>query len=254
MFNLSSIPVPDLTGKTVLVTGAGQGIGAQLVETLIKHGAIVFAGVYGVPVAQDQKRLAGAQVLDLDVRDAANVHSTIRAIEDSAGGLDVLVNNAGIISQIGPVETLDSASLSAAFEVNVTGLHRLTCAALPLLKSSKGVVVNAGTGAATTPMQGWAAYCCSKAAAHMLTRMFDMELADTGIQHFFIGIPPTDTDMQAKIRISGLNPVSQIPQSDLVKPEVTASVMAWLCSDAARAVDEVFLDVRDAFFTEMMAR
>jgi len=69
---------------------------------------------------------------------------------------------------------------------------------------------------------------------------------------FFIGIPPTDTAMQGKIRQAGLNPISKIPQDKLVPAEVPASVMAWLCSDAARSVNEVLLDVRQDRFTAMM--
>ena len=65
-------------------------------------------------------------------------------------------------------ETLDA--LKPAFEVNVIGLHRMTVACLPLLRGSKGVIVNAGTGAATTPMKGWTGYCTSKAAARMMTK------------------------------------------------------------------------------------
>ena len=252
MFDLSEIPVPDLKDKTILVTGGGQGIGAYLVALLVKHGANVFVGVYGVPIAEYEALLEGATVLMLDVTSEKSVNAAISQVKETAGKLDVLVNNAGIISEIGPVATLDSAALSAAFDVNVAGLHRMTTAALPLLKASKGTIVNAGTGAATTPMEGWAAYCCSKAGAHMLTRMFEMELADTGVQSFFIGIPPTDTDMQAKIRAAGLNPISKISQTDLVDPKVPASVMAWLCSTDARNLDEAFLDVRDEFFKLMM--
>ncbi len=254
MFNLSPIPVPDLSGKTVLVTGAGQGIGARLFELLTTHGAQVFAGIYGPLTDENQSHLKGAHILDLDIRQPVDVENTINAIGQASGKLDVLVNNAGTISEIGPIDSLDSAALSAAFDVNVAGQHRMTIAALPLLKASRGAIVNAGTGAATTPMEGWTAYCCSKAGARMLTGMFDMELAGTGVQSFFIGIPPTDTDMQAKIRTSGLNPISQIAQDDLVDPDVPASVMAWLCSDEARNLKDVFIDVRDAFFTQKMSK
>lgn len=252
MFDLSVIPVPDLKNKTILVTGAGQGIGAHLIAMLVQHGAEVFAGVYGVPTAINEALLQGATVISLDVTSDTSVNAAITQIKQTSGKLDVLINNAGIISDIGPVATLNSASLSAAFDVNVAGLHRMTIAALDMLMASKGAIVNAGTGAATTPMEGWAAYCCSKAGAHMLTQMFESELKGTDVQSFFIGIPPTDTDMQAKIRIAGLNPISKIPQDDLVRPEVPASVMAWLCSAEARDLEDVFLDVRDELFKTMM--
>ena len=109
-----------------------------------------------------------------------------------------------------------------------------------------------GTGAATTPMEGWSAYCNSKAAARMLTLMFANELGDEGVQYFFLGIPPTDTAMQAEIRESGLNPISKIPKEQLVDPLVPASVLAWLCGSEARKIEEVLIDVRDDFFKSMM--
>jgi len=250
MFNLAPIPVPALTGRTVLVTGAGRGIGAALVQQLVAAGAQVFAGFYG---AADMGALAGAVTFPLDVTDQSSVNAAVAQVTAFGGRLDVLVNNAGIIAPIGHLEHLPSDALRPAFDVNVTGLHRMTVACLPLLKASRGTVVNAGTGAATTPMEGWTAYCASKAAARMMTQMMALELAPHGIQSFFIGIPPTDTMMQGEIRVAGLNPISQIPQDKLVAPDVPASVMAWLCSAEARAVDEVLLDVRQDRFTAMMA-
>jgi NAD(P)-dependent dehydrogenase (short-subunit alcohol dehydrogenase family) len=249
MFNLAPIPVPDLDGRTVLVTGAGRGIGAALVRTLVAHGATVFAGFYG---AADMGALAGAVTFPLDVTDQSSVNAAVAQVQAFGGRLDVLVNNAGIIAPIGHLEHLTSDSLRPAFEVNVIGVHRMTVACLPLLKASKGMIVNAGTGAATTPMEGWTGYCSSKAGARMLSQMMALELAPHGIQTAFIGIPPTDTMMQGEIRSAGLNPISQIPQEKLVSPHVPASVMAWLCSSAARQMDEVLLDVRQERFTAMM--
>lgn len=252
MFNLTPVPVPDLSGKTILVTGAGHGIGAVLAEILANHGARVFAGVFETPKPGSVKRLANCSVVELDVTSQNDVDRAIEQIRDSAGQLDVLINNAGIITPIGHLKDLESDDMTPAFSVNVIGVHRMMRAALPLLQASKGVIINAGTGAATTPMEGWSTYCCSKAAARMLTQMSALELADDGIQSFFIGIPPTDTAMQGEIRIAGLNPVSKIAQSDLVDPAVPASVMAWLCGANARELDVVLLDVRDDFFTAMM--
>ena len=249
MFNLAKVPVPDLTGRTVLVTGAGRGIGAATVHALVAQGATVFAGFYG---AADMGALAGAITFPLDVTDQTSVNAAVAQVTAFGGRLDVLVNNAGIIAPIGHLADLPSDALKPAFEVNVIGLHRMTVACLPLLRASKGVVVNAGTGAATTPMEGWTGYCTSKAAARMMTQMMALELGPEGIASFFIGIPPTDTGMQAEIRLAGLNPISKIPQGQLVHPDVPASVIAWLCSDAARTVDEVLLDVRHERFTAMM--
>ncbi len=248
MFNLAPIPVPNLSGRSVLVTGATRGIGAALVRVLVAQGARVFAGVLGDPEA-----LPGdATVFQLDVTRQADVDAAIARVRADAGRLDVLVNNAGIISPIGPLASLASDSLAPAFAVNVIGVHRMVVAALPLLRASQGTIVNAGTGAATTPMEGWTAYCTSKAGVHMLTRLMALELGPEGIQSFFIGIPPTDTAMQAEIRAAGLNPISKIPRDHLVPAAVPASVMAYLCSAAARGSDEVLLDVRQDRFKAMM--
>ncbi|MCA3448972.1 MAG: SDR family oxidoreductase [Rhodobacter sp.] len=248
MFNLAPIPVPDLSGRTVLVTGATRGIGAALVRVLVAQGARVFAGVVG-----DRESLPdAATVFQLDVTRQADVDAAIARVRADAGRLDVLVNNAGIISPIGPLASLASDSLAPAFAVNVIGVHRMVVAALPLLRASRGTIVNAGTGAATTPMEGWTAYCTSKAGVHMLTRLMALELGPEGVQSFFIGIPPTDTAMQAEIRAAGLNPISKIPRDHLVPTAVPASVMAYLCSAGARGIDEVLLDVRQDRFKAMM--
>ncbi|MEM1381963.1 MAG: SDR family NAD(P)-dependent oxidoreductase, partial [Pseudomonadota bacterium] len=203
MFNLAPVPVPDLSGRTVLLTGADRGIGAHLSRCLLDHGARVIAGTFGR--VDDPSLLAGARTIALDVTDPSQVSDAIEAVGDQ---LDVLVNNAGIIAPIGHAETLAVDDLRPAFEVNVLGVHRMILAALPLLKASKGTIVNAGTGAATTPMEGWTAYCASKAAMRMLTQMFAMELAESKVRCTFIGIPPTDTAMQGSIRQAGLNPIS----------------------------------------------
>ena len=249
MFNLAPVPVPDLTGRTVLVTGAGKGIGAELVRFLHASGARVYAGVY--PLDSAEALPAGVVQLELDVTSQADVNASIARVTADTGRLDVLVNNAGVINPIGPLAEIATDDLAPAFAVNVMGVHRMSVAALPLLRASKGTILNAGTGAATTAMEGWTAYCSTKAGMQMLTRMMALELGREGLRIFFLGIPPTDTAMQGKIRASGLNPISQIPQGKLVPTNVPASVMAYLCG-AEPATSEVLLDVRQEVFTRMM--
>ena len=250
MFNLTAVPVPDLTGKTILVTGAGKGIGAELVRILHARGASVYAGMHAADAVEAPPE--GVVPLALDVTRQDEVDSAAARISDEVGRLDVLVNNAGTISTIGPYGSLDPEALMQALEVNVMGVHRMTIAALPLLCKASGRIINAGTGAATTPMEGWTAYCTSKAGTQMLTRMMALELAPEGIQAFFLGIPPTDTAMQDKIRSSGINPISRIPKDKLLPADVAASCMAWLCGDGAKELTETLLDVRQEPFTSRM--
>ena len=249
MFNLAPVPVPDLTGRTVLVTGAGKGIGAELVRILHEKGATTYAGVY--PVDSAEALPSGVTKLTLDVTSQADVDAAMARIMAESGRLDVLVNNAGVIAPIGPLAELATDDLAPAFAVNVMGVHRLSVAALPLLRASKGTIINAGTGAATTAMEGWTAYCSTKAGMLMLTRMMALELARDGLRVFFLGIPPTDTAMQAQIRASGLNPISQIPQEKLVPTRVPASCMAHLCGPDPK-MTEVLLDCRHEVFTRLM--
>ena len=249
MFNLAPVPVPDLTGRTVLVTGAGKGIGAELVRILHEKGATVYAGVY--PVDSAEALPDGVPQLKLDVTSQADVDSAIARVMADTGRLDVVVNNAGVINPIGPLAEIATDDLAPAFAVNVMGVHRVSLAALPLLRASKGTILNAGTGAATTAMEGWTAYCSTKAGMQMLTRMMALELGREGLRVYFLGIPPTNTAMQDKIRASGLNPISQIPQEKLVPTQVPASVMAYLCGPEP-VTNEVLLDVRHEVFTKMM--
>ena len=249
MFNLAPVPVPDLTGRTVLVTGAGKGIGAELVRILHEKGATTYAGIY--PVDSAEPLPDGVTQLELDVTNQAQVDRAIARIIAEAGRLDVLVNNAGVIAPIGPLADLATDDLAHAFAVNVMGVHRMTVAALPHLRASHGTILNAGTGAATTAMEGWTAYCSTKAAMQMLTRMMALELGNEGLRIYFLGIPPTDTAMQAKIRASGLNPISQIPQAKLVPTRVPASCMALLCGPSPE-MTEVLLDCRQEVFTKLM--
>ena len=252
MFDLSPIEIPDLSGKTILITGAGRGIGAVLAGKIAASGGKVYAGILNAPDPAWADHLKDCTLVDLDVTDAGAIATVLTRIKSENGRLDALVNNAGSIAPIGHIDSLATESLRQAYEVNALGVHRMTCAALPLLRASQGVVVNAGTGAATTPMEGWTAYCNSKAAARMMTMMFAKDLDGGDVQFFFIGIPPTDTEMQSEIRTAGLNPISKIAKKDLVHPDVPASVMAWLCGPEARKLDEVLLDVREEPFKSMM--
>lgn len=254
MFDLHPVPVPDLSGRTILVTGGGRGIGAELVRLLVENGARVFVGIHRLGRDALEPLPDAATLIELDVTSQHETDAAIKRISDEAGRLDVVVNNAGIIDPIGRLATLASDELMPAYAVNIAGVHRVSVAALPLLRQSRGTIVNSGTGAATTPMEGWTAYCTSKAGMQMLTRMFDLELSVEGIKSFFLGIPPTDTAMQGAIRQSGLNPISKIEQTELVPVRVPASVLAWLCGAEAREVDEVLLDVRQQRFKDMMAK
>jgi NAD(P)-dependent dehydrogenase (short-subunit alcohol dehydrogenase family) len=249
MSQLRPVPTEPIKGAIALVTGAGQGIGQATALSLFAAGAKVIAGYYQRPSASLPTEI---DQINLDVTEQNTVDSAARLIDAKYGGLDILVNNAGIVTPIGRFDDLSSKDIAIAFEVNVVGTHRVVKAMLPFLKRSRGVIINAGSGAAFTPFEGWTAYCSSKAALAMLSRVIDVEIGSLGVKTFFLGIPPTDTGMQAKIRSSGLNKISEIPQSALNAVEVPASIITWLCSPKARAIEAILVDVRDELFVQMM--
>ena len=249
MSQLRPIPTELLDGAIALVTGAGQGIGLATALSLRAAGAKVIAGYYQRPFSSLSTEI---DQISMDVTQQSAVDSAAKWIGEKYGTLDILVNNAGVIAPIARFGDLSSEDMAIAFDVNVVGTHRVVKAMLPFLKHSRGVIINAGSGAAFTPLEGWAAYCSSKAALAMLSRVIDLEIGSFGIKTFFLGIPPTDTAMQAKIRSSGLNKISQIPQSALNAVEVTASIITWLCSPKAREIEAILVDVRDELFVKMM--
>jgi len=136
MFNLHPVPVPDLSGKKILVTGAGRGIGAVVTGQLVANGASVLAGVLGEAHPDWASHLEGADVFKLDVRDQDSVDGAIARATD---GLDILINNAGSIQPIGHLDKINSDAFGETFNVNVVGVHRMIKAALARVSSSMQV-------------------------------------------------------------------------------------------------------------------
>src|SRR5690606_21246900 len=136
------------------------------------------------------------------------------------------VNNAGVIEPIGRIADTDAATWARLITVNLVGAFNGVHAVLPRLAPG-GAIVNISSGAASNPMEGWSAYCASKAGLAMLTRSIHDEYGDR-VRAYGFRPGVVDTAMQAEIRASKLNPVSQIPQSNLLKPEIPAAAVAWL--------------------------
>lgn len=171
--------------RTILITGCSTGIGAALAAELHRRGNRVYATARR-PETLAALALMGLETLSLDVNDDASIAEVMSHIENEAGRLDLLINNAGF-SQVGAVVDLTREDLRKQYETNVISPVAMTRAALPLLRAAqaahgKAVVVNVGSivGLFTTPFAG--AYSSSKAALHALSDGLRMELAPFGIQ------------------------------------------------------------------------
>ncbi|MCY1276918.1 2,3-dihydro-2,3-dihydroxybenzoate dehydrogenase [compost metagenome] len=169
-----------MPNPTALITGCSSGIGRALADAFKAAGYSVWASARK---PQDLAALdaAGFIAVPLDVNDQAAVAALAERLEREAGGLDVLVNNAGF-GAMGPLLDGGVESLRRQFETNVFAPVDLTRACFPLLRKRRGLVVNVGSvsGVLVTPFAG--AYCASKAAVHALSDALRLELAPFGIE------------------------------------------------------------------------
>ncbi|MEL6208446.1 MAG: SDR family NAD(P)-dependent oxidoreductase, partial [Pseudomonadota bacterium] len=189
---------------------------------------------------QDIERIAGeigaaggqAQAIACDVADPAACAALIAAAEATAP-LDVLVNNAGMIEPIMPFLEVEPDAWSRTIDVNLKGAFYPLRAALPaMVERGRGTIVNISSGAAHSPLEGWSAYCTSKAGAAMLTRTVHREIGGRGVRVMGLSPGTVATEMQRVIKASGINPVSQLDWSDHIPADWPARAILWLCGSA----------------------
>ena len=175
----------ELTGKTLLVTGASRGIGRALVDDALERGAATIYAAARTPLEHSDPRV---RAIRLDLTDPATVASAARGIEH----LDVLINNAGI----SVVDDLtDVAAIESHLSVNLFGTFRVTRAFLPHLTASRGVLLNVLSLAALATVPITPAYAISKAAALSMTQSWRVLLAAAGVSVHAALPGPVDTDM-----------------------------------------------------------
>ncbi len=170
-----------LSDQTILITGCSTGIGRRLVLDFAGAGNRVFATARRLESIED---LAGEriEVLPLDVTDGASMKRAVEEVVRRAGGVDMLVNNAGF-GLMGPVAELDLDDIRRQFETNVIGPIALTQLVLPyMVRTGRGRIVNIGSvsGITTAPYGG--AYSASKAALHLFSEALRMEVAPFGVE------------------------------------------------------------------------
>ena len=229
----------SLENKTAFVTGASRGIGAATARALAAAGARVALAARGTTEIEAIAAEIGENALAVacDVSRHEDVTRAIEATVARFGGLDIVVNNAGTIEPVARLEDSDPAAWGAVVDVNLKGVYHVMHAAFPALRSGGGVIVNLSSGAATGALEGWSHYCATKAGVLALTRCGHKEWGELGVR--VVGLSPgtVATDMQARIRESGVNPVSRLDRSAHIPPEDVAAAILWLTRDAARHHD-----------------
>ena len=192
----------QIKGKTVIVTGAARGIGRGIAEAYAQAGANVVVAdlgslaakpaadwLYSLSAQTELERTAdeisesggSCTAIDVDVSDRASCRNLVDISLEAFGGLDIVVNNAGVI-QTGPIADFAESDWDRVFAVNVKGIFLMSQAAIPYLKKNGGVIINIASVAGKKGFPLMGAYCASKFAAIGLTQSMAAELAESSIR------------------------------------------------------------------------
>lgn len=226
----------ELSGKTVMITGASRGIGAEAARAFAAAGAKVALVARSAETIADLAGEIGKQAVAIpcDIARYWEVEQAVQNCLKAHGALDVLVNNAGAIEPISRMAEADPDKWGEVIDVNLKGVFHGMRAALPvMLDAGGGSVLTIGSGAAHGPVEAWSHYCSSKAGALMLTRMAHKEYGPQGIRAISLSPGTVATQMQRDIKASGINPISQLEWSDHIPPDWVAKALVWMCGTEA---------------------
>jgi len=189
----------SIEGKNVLVTGASSGIGAALAEGFARRGAVV--GIcarredrLAEVLARVQAHSPASHAWSVDLADLSGIEAFARRADSELGGVDVLVNNAGVPKRR-RVTDLDPAVVDAVMAINYLSPVRLTLALLPGLIERSGRIVNMSSVAARLSPPSEAAYAASKAALTAWSECMQVDLHDTGVRVHVVNPGVIDTDL-----------------------------------------------------------
>ena len=228
-----------------LVTGAGRGIGLGIARALAEAGWRVALGdIDAVSALREAERLnaEGRETipLDLDVTRADDWARAVAALDETWGGLDLLVNNAGI-SPRGTAETTDEALWDRTIAINLKGPWLGIKAALPRLKRRSATIINIGSTRATRPMPGLFPYVTSKAGLLGLTRQVAAENLDTGPTCNMVAPGWVDTPGERAIQAAHGRPEFPEGVQNLTTSEEIGAAVVYLASPSGRTINGVIL-------------
>ncbi|MER5861966.1 2,3-dihydro-2,3-dihydroxybenzoate dehydrogenase [Kitasatospora sp. NPDC002040] len=239
-----------MENRVAMVTGAAGGIGEAVVRALSERGVTVALvdrnGDRLEELAKELRNEGGhAEAFPADVTDSAEVERVVDAIEQQLGGVDYLVNGAGVL-RLGPAKELSDQDWATTFAVNTTGVFFISRAVVNRMVAGgrRGAIVTVASNAAGTARVDMSAYAASKAAATMFTKCLGLEVSKFGIRCNVVAPGSTDTPMlsslwadssAAQASIDGVASAYRvgIPLGRIAQPSHIADAVLFLLSDQA---------------------
>lgn len=242
----------DLSGKVALITGASQGIGAEMARVFHHAGATVLLNHPGVgSTGEDASRLAdefnnirpaSAHSAEANVADAEAVQAMMKRIQQEHGGLDFLINNAGILRDR-TVAKMSLEEWDAVIDVNLTGVFQCCKFALEIMRDH-GAIVSMGSIASILGFYGQANYAAAKSGVQAMMRVISREAARRGIRANTIAPGVIETAMAATIpEAVRAEMLKNVPLGRFGTAEEIANVALFLCSPLASYVTGQTIEV-----------
>jgi len=238
----------SFSGKRVLITGGTSGMGEATAVAFAGAGAnVVISGrnsKRAVAIIRANSDIAGSLTFVAgDIGDSGRCNEIVREAVAALGGLDIVVNSAGIIYHATAEQTTDQQWLDT-MNVNVNGMFFICRAAIPHLRASRGTIVNIASDASLSGSRHLTAYCASKGAVLQMTRAMALDYAAAGIR--IVPICPGDVDtpmLRGEFRDRGLEldaglqeSANAVPLQRVCSAGEVADIVLFSCSDSARFI------------------
>ncbi|MDH6193947.1 NAD(P)-dependent dehydrogenase (short-subunit alcohol dehydrogenase family) [Mycobacterium frederiksbergense] len=251
--NLRDSSALRLDGKRALITGATKGIGAEIAVAFAAAGAtLVLSGRDEAALAITRDELTaqfGSEIhtIAMDLADPDGPGRLAKAATEASGGLDVLVNNAGI-SHPQPAVDTDPALFDATIAVNLRAPALLASAvgAAMVTAGTAGSIITVASAAALAPLPDHYAYCASKAGLVMATKVLARELGPYGIRANSVCPTVVLTEMGQRVwgdQVKSAPMLARIPLGRFAMPQEVSEAVVWLASDAASMINGVDIPV-----------
>lgn len=234
----------DLSGRRALVTGGDSGLGAAASRALAGCGAWVGIGYRGerAPAEKLAAELHAAEGRAVpinveDVSDAAAVATAFAKADEELGGVDILINNAGIDGERQFCAESDSTAWRRVIDVNLVGAYLCAReAAKRMIAQKRGVIINVTSVHETIPWAGYSAYTAAKAGLAMFTRTMAQETAEHGVRVLAVAPGAIKTPINADVwkdPEGKADLIAKIPMERIGEPKDIGRVVAFLASDLA---------------------